>query len=254
MRTFGLIGYPLGHSFSKRYFAEKFSAEGISDARYELFPLEDIQEFPALLTRNPELRGLNVTIPHKQQVIPYLDELDETAARIGAVNVIKFADGKIIGYNSDYQGFMQALQHFYPCYSPSQALILGSGGASKAVQLVLEQLNIPFRVVARNPEAGQLHYSELSAEIMNSCALIVNTTPLGTFPHLDSCPPIPYEYLSSHHYLFDLVYNPEETLFMRKGLAKGAKVKNGYEMLCLQAEVAWQIWQGCQQAGAAFTD
>lgn len=242
MRKFGLIGYPLGHSFSKKYFKDKFAADGIPDASYELFELPDVNLFPDLLAQNPELCGLNVTIPYKEAIIPFLDAIEPAAAKIGAVNVLKFTSEGITGYNSDYQGFMQALQQFYPCYSPSQALVLGTGGASKAVQAALEFLEIPFRIVSRTPKNNELGYSQLTPEIVNASALIINTTPLGTHPDILAAPPIPYEYLSAHHYLFDLVYNPAETEFMKKGKAAGAKVKNGYEMLCLQAEVAWQIW------------
>lgn len=242
MREFGLIGLPLSHSFSKKYFTEKFAADRIPDAVYNLFELSSIAHFPDLLKQHPNLSGLNVTIPYKQAVIPFLDALDPIAARIGAVNVIKFQDGKLVGHNSDYQGFLQSLQEFYPCYSPSQALVLGSGGASKAVQLALESLNIPFRVVSREPLAGQLSYDQLSPTVVSGSALIINATPAGTFPANETCPPIPYDFLSPHHFLYDLVYNPEETLFLKRGKERGAKTKNGIEMLSLQAEVAWQIW------------
>ena len=242
MRRFGLIGYPLGHSFSEKYFNDKFKAEGITDATYQLFELPTISQFPELIAGQPDLKGLNVTIPHKESVIPYLNALDPVAARIGAVNVLKFTPAGIIGYNSDYQGFMQALQQFYPVSSFAQALILGTGGASKAVQAALDHLRIPFQVVSRNPAPNVLTYGELNEEIMAASTLIVNTTPLGTYPETKAAPDIPYHFLSSRHYLFDLVYNPAETLFMKKGQAAGANVTNGYAMLCLQAEAAWQIW------------
>jgi shikimate dehydrogenase len=242
MRKFGLIGFPLGHSFSKKYFTQKFAEEGISDAVYDLYELPDLTKLPELLARNPELCGLNVTIPYKQAIIPFLDELSPTAARIGAVNVIRISEGKLTGYNSDYEGFLQSLRMFYPQHSGSQALVLGSGGASKAVQAALENLSIPYRVVSRNPEAGELSYDHLTPEVMETCDLIINATPLGTFPEVDSCPPIPYQYLTFRHFLYDLVYNPSETLFMKKGKGAGAQVKNGAEMLQLQAEAAWQIW------------
>ena len=245
MRKFGLIGYPLTHSFSEKYFSEKFLAENITDAAYQLFELPEIHQFPNFLRTNSDLKGLNVTIPHKQAIIPFLDELDDMAARIGAVNVIKFSAGKLVGYNSDYLGFLQALKNFYPIGSATtQALILGNGGASKSVQAALDEINIPYQIVSRRSGIRQITYSGLTPEIIKASTLIINTTPLGTFPDIDQCPPIPYEHLSSQHYLFDLVYNPSETLFMRKGKANGAKVKNGYEMLCRQAEVAWQIWNG----------
>lgn len=242
MREFGLIGFPLRHSFSKQYFTEKFAAENIRDAVYNMFELPDISELPALIARYPNLAGLNVTIPYKQAIIAYLDELDETARKIGAVNTIKFKNGKLIGFNSDYQGFLQSLQGFFPCYSPSHAMVLGSGGASKAVQVALNTLEIPYKVVTRKPSENQVSYDQLTASCISSNALIINTTPVGTFPNTDAAPDIPYEFLSSHHYLYDLVYNPAETLFLKKGREHGAKTKNGMEMLSLQAEVAWQIW------------
>lgn len=236
------MGYRLGHSFSKNYFTEKFLADGIKDASYQLFELDSIDEFPRLLEKYPNLSGLNVTIPYKESVIPFLDGLEPAAAQIGAINVIKFEDGKLIGHNSDYQGFMQSLQNFYPCYSQSQALVLGTGGAAKAVMAALGYLNIDYRVVSRIKGENTLTYEELTPSIMSKVSLIINCTPVGTFPKVDEAPGIPYEHLSSHHYLYDLVYNPAETLFLRKGKEAGAKTINGYEMLCLQAEVAWQIW------------
>ncbi|WP_210466621.1 shikimate dehydrogenase family protein [Rufibacter roseolus] len=240
--VYGLVGYKLSHSFSQRYFTEKFLTEGIKDSVYHLFELDTIDEFLGLLQAHPNLKGLNVTIPYKEAVIPFLDSLDPAAARIGAVNVIKFEDGRLVGHNSDYQGFMQSLQHFYPCFPLSQALVLGTGGAAKAVIAALEYLNISYRVVSREKKPGLLTYGELTPGIMASVSLIVNTTPVGTFPKEDEAPTIPYELLSSHHYLYDLVYNPAETMFMKRGKEMGAKTINGYEMLCLQAEVAWQIW------------
>ncbi|MFC6996120.1 shikimate dehydrogenase family protein [Rufibacter roseus] len=240
--VYGLVGYRLSHSFSQKYFTDKFRAEGIVDSKYLLFELDSIQEFPQLLKNNLNLRGLNVTIPYKETIIPFLDELEPAAARIGAVNVIKFVDGKLVGHNSDYQGFMQSLQNFYPCYSQSQALVLGTGGAAKAVMAALEYLNIAYKVVSREKREGILTYQELTQSLMSSVSLIVNASPVGTYPKVEEAPNIPYHLLSSHHYLYDLVYNPAETLFMQKGKEQGAKTINGYEMLCLQAEVAWQIW------------
>ncbi|MGV3540230.1 MAG: shikimate dehydrogenase family protein [Rufibacter sp.] len=239
---YGLVGFKLSHSFSQTYFSDKFKAEGIEGSTYHLFELDAIDEFPQLIASHPNLKGLNVTIPYKESVIPFLDSLEPAAARIGAVNVIKFQNGKLIGHNSDYQGFMQSLQNFYHCYSQSQALVLGTGGAAKAVMAALEYLNISYKVVSRTKREGQLTYEELTPSLMSSVSLIVNASPVGTYPKADEAPAIPYELLSSHHYLYDLVYNPAETLFMKRGKEMGAKTINGYEMLCLQAEVAWQIW------------
>ena len=244
MRRFGLIGFPLTHSFSKKYFTSKFEKEGITDAVFELYELPEIAAFPELLIANPELEGLSVTIPHKQTILPFLDNIDPVAARIGAVNAIKISGGKLTGYNTDFVGFRDALKAFCPENSTLKALVLGTGGASKAVQAALEELQIGFLVVSRSPRQGQLGYGQLSPEIMAAHKLIINTTPLGTFPEVDTCPEIPYQFLVAQHYLFDLVYNPEETLFMKNGREKGAKTTNGYEMLVLQAEAAWQIWNG----------
>ncbi|MBK0401572.1 shikimate dehydrogenase [Adhaeribacter sp. BT258] len=242
MRRFGLIGYPLGHSFSGKYFTAKFLCEGITDAGYELFELPDIADFPAFLRQNPGLKGLNVTIPHKQTILPFLNEIDPVAAKIGAINTVKITNGKCTGFNTDYIGFRDSLQNFLQELTAVKALILGTGGASKAVQAALQELHIPFKIVSRNPENGQLSYAELGPEIMETHQLIINTTPLGTFPNTETCPEIPYQNLTAKHYLYDLVYNPEETLFMKNAMEKGAKTKNGYEMLVLQAEAAWQIW------------
>ena len=242
MNEYALIGYPLTHSFSEKYFTDKFIAENIPDSVYKLYELPAIAAFPALLKAHPQLKGLNVTIPYKESVIPFLDELDEDAAKIGAVNVIKFSQGKTKGFNSDYPGFMQSLQRFYPDYSAAKALVFGAGGAAKAVFAALDYLHIPYQVVTRHHQPGQLHYEDITPAIIASHTLLINTTPLGTYPDLHTCVPIPYEAISSHHYLYDLVYNPAETLFLQRGRETGAKTKNGYEMLCLQAEVAWQIW------------
>jgi shikimate dehydrogenase len=239
---YGLVGYKLTHSFSQKYFTDKFISEGIKDSQYHLFELDTIADFPALLKKYPTLKGLNVTIPYKEAIIPYLDELEPTAAKIGAINVVKFENGRLIGHNSDYQGFMQSLQNFYPCYSQSQALVLGTGGAAKAVMAALDYLNIGYKVVSRKKRPGMLTYQELTPSVMSVVSLIVNASPVGTYPRVDECPAIPYELLSGHHYLYDLVYNPAETLFLKRGQQMGAKTINGYEMLCLQAEVAWQIW------------
>ncbi|WP_337044712.1 shikimate dehydrogenase family protein [Emticicia sp. 17c] len=243
MNIYGLIGYPLGHSFSKQYFTEKFDKMGIAENNaYEKFELADIQDFPDLIRNQPDLRGLNVTIPHKQAVMPYLDGLDASAEKVGAVNVIKIGEGgKLIGYNSDYYGFKTSLEAFIPAGGALKALILGNGGAAKAVAAALKDLAIPFKVVSRTKSADTLTYDELAAELTNY-QLIVNSSPVGTYPKSDVCPDIPYELLTPEHYLYDLVYNPVQTLFLEKGQAKGAKIHNGLKMLHLQAEKAWEIW------------
>ena len=242
MRKFGLIGFPLTHSFSKQYFMRKFQEEQITDAIYELFPLQDISELPGLLAQNPELQGLNVTIPHKQTVIPYLTEVEEKAAKIGAVNVIRISEGKLKGFNTDYIGFRESLLQFLPENSIMKALVLGNGGAAQAVKAALEELQIPFRTVSRKANSGDLTYAEVTPEIIAKHHLLINTTPLGTFPEVENCPEIPYRFLTPQHFLFDLVYNPEETLFLKNARTQGAKTQNGYPMLVLQAEAAWQIW------------
>ena len=241
MKQYGLIGFPLSHSFSQKYFTYKFKAEQITDSYYQLFEISNIDQLPAIIRSHSDLCGLNVTIPYKQAVIPYLDELDPVTANIGAVNVIKFENGRLKGFNSDYQGFLQSLQIFYPGYSQAKALVLGTGGASKAVNAALEFLLVPFKVVSRSPQWEQLSYEQVTPDVLNEYSLIINTTPLGTYPHIETYPPIPYEALSDHHYLYDLVYNPEETVFLRQGKKAGAKTKNGYDMLCRQAEVDYQI-------------
>ena len=245
MQKYGLIGYPLGHSFSKNYFNQKFESENI-DATYLNFEIPNIKDLKTVLKDNPELNGLNVTIPYKEQVIPYLDDLDEDARLIGAVNVIKFTKGlfgkKLKGYNSDIIGFTQSIQ---PLLQPhhQKALILGTGGASKAVYHGLKNLGIESIFVSRTHKADDmLTYEELTPEIMAEYTIIVNCTPVGMFPKVDFCPNIPYELLTPNHLLYDLLYNPNVTLFMKKGEAQGAVVKNGLEMLLLQAFAAWEIW------------
>lgn len=243
MKTYGLIGFRLSHSFSKRYFTEKFQREGITDCAYENFQLETIQEFSSLLQTHPNLKGFNVTIPYKEEIIPLLNDLDPAAKEIGAVNVIKILpNGKLIGFNSDYYGFKNSLQTFIPKHINHKALVLGTGGAAKAVVTALIHMGIPYKYVSRHKNTQNLSYDELNESIMNEHSIIVNTSPLGMYPDVDSFPAIPYEYLSSKHYLYDLVYNPEETVFMKKGLDKGAQVINGLPMLIGQAEKAWEIW------------
>ncbi|MBB6611425.1 shikimate dehydrogenase [Pontibacter sp. Tf4] len=244
MQRYGLIGKKLGHSFSKRYFTEKFTREGITDAAYELYELPTIAGLPGLLQREPELVGLNVTVPYKEEVMPLLDELDEAAARIGAVNTIKITAGKTIGYNTDYIGFRASLERFYPAATQKgRALVLGTGGAAKAVCAALEDLHINYTILSRSPKPGQLMYQALTPELLQQYPLIINTTPLGMYPDTESCPDLPYEALTPQHYLYDLVYNPEETLFLKKGKEAGAQTINGLQMLHGQAEAAWLIWQ-----------
>ena len=247
MDKYGLIGYPLGHSFSVTYFNEKFQSENI-DAEYVNFEIPRIEDFMEVIDENPDLRGLNVTIPYKEQVIPYLDELDKDTAKIGAVNVIKIirqgkGKVKLVGYNSDIIGFTQSIEPLLrPCHR--QALILGTGGAAKAVYHGLENLGIKSVYVSRTKRSNDvLTYRELTPEVMAAHTVIVNCTPVGMYPKVDECPEIPYHLLTSDHLLYDLLYNPNETLFMKKGRMHGSAVKNGLEMLLLQAFAAWEIWQ-----------
>jgi shikimate dehydrogenase len=245
MKKYGLIGYPLGHSFSRNFFNEKFRSEDI-DAEYVNFEIPSIKDFPNVIQENANLQGLNVTIPYKQQVIPYLDELNEDARQIGAVNVIKVIrpeKGKVrlVGYNSDVMGFSGSIE---PLLEPRhrKALILGTGGASKAVDYGLRKLGLEVKFVSRRKQEGMLTYEELTPEVMDDYKVIVNCSPVGMFPHTEECPQIPYELLTPNHLLFDLIYNPDVTLFMKKGKERGAIVKNGLEMLLLQAFGAWNIW------------
>lgn len=242
MKVFGIIGYPLGHSFSQKYFTEKFLQLGITNCRYEVFPLEKINDFPLLLKNNTGLSGLNVTIPHKLDIIPFLNDCSHLPNGLTACNCIKISQGKLAGYNTDITGFEQSL---LPLLKPfhKKALVLGNGGAAEAVKFILHKLNIGYSIVSRALHAdSHLTYSGLNEEIIKDHLLIINTTPLGTYPKTDECPDIPYQYLTSKHYLFDLVYNPVKTLFLQKGEEKGAAIKNGYDMLVIQAEESWKIW------------
>ncbi len=239
MKNFGIIGYPLTHTFSPSYFNNKFKEEGL-DAFYDRHPLEDISEFLELIAQK-EFVGMNVTIPYKQSIIPFLDEIDLAAQKIGAVNTIKFINGKSIGYNTDAYGFEISLLDLIE--SPENidgALVLGAGGAAKAVSFVLEKLAIPYKLVSRS--IGDVRYNEIDKDMMQCHHLIINTTPLGMSPDVKSAPEIPYEWLNEKYFLYDLVYNPEKTIFLTEGLARGCKIKNGYDMLILQAEKAWDIW------------
>ncbi len=243
MNLYGLIGYPLGHSFSSQYFEEKFRKEGLNDSFFRLFPVEQVSQFPKLLAQNPSLKGLAVTIPHKQAIIPFLDELTEEVQAIGAVNCIQFKNGLLTGYNTDVIGFESSFSPLRQL-SHTKGLILGTGGASKAVQYIFKKLAIPYKLVSRlaNHEGGVITYTELNEKIMNEHQIIVNCSPLGMYPKEDDKPAIPYEYLGSLHYLYDLVYKPAETQFLLEGKKRGATVKNGFEMLIIQAEENWRIW------------
>jgi shikimate dehydrogenase len=243
VRKFGLIGYPLGHSFSKKYFSEKFVREGIQGCQFELYPIESISEFPQLMDRESSLEGLSVTIPYKEQVIPYLDALDPASAQIGAVNCIRIRAGRKTGFNTDYLGFKHSLQSWLGTEIPN-ALVLGTGGASKAVQQALRDLGTSYRIVSRNQIEGQLTYEDLrdQPEWLASHPLIINTTPLGTFPQVEDLPNIPLEQLHATHRVYDLVYNPPITRLMQECIARGGTAKNGQDMLELQAEAAWSIW------------
>jgi shikimate dehydrogenase len=245
-RTFGLIGHPLGHSFSRRFFSEKFAAEGIA-AEYLNFDIDSIDKLSDVLAQHSALAGLNVTIPYKQVVMPLLDEIDADAAAIGAVNVIKItrnADGTrhLKGYNSDIIGFTNSLRPMIDGRNLTDALVLGTGGASRAIVAGLHKLGVHTQLVSRKPADGVITYADLSAEVMKKHKIIVNTTPLGTSPNVDAAADIPYNYVSAEHVCFDLVYNPDVTKFMRLCAERGATVKNGLEMLHGQAIAAWRIW------------
>ena len=247
MKLYGLIGYPLGHSFSKKYFSEKFKREGIINCSYELFPIPSIKDLPSLISSNPFLKGLNVTIPYKQQVLEYVTEKTGAVKNIGAANTIKIEGDKLIAYNTDVIGFENSfVRKLKPPdnYRDKKALILGTGGSAKAIQYVLKKLGIEFLIVTRNhqPENGTINYSMIDETIMNDYNVIINCTPVGMYPNEDQCPDLPYQYLTEEHYLYDLVYKPEKTLFLKKGEQKGATIQNGYEMLTIQAEESWKIW------------
>lgn len=257
MKKYGLIGYPLTHSFSKKYFTDKFAKEGFEDREYELYPLQNLSDLPALINDTHDLCGLNVTVPHKIGVMFYLDKIDPAAREIDAVNCIKivnhqpveaFFSGELSsmkvrleGYNTDAFAFEASLKPLLKKHH-QKALILGNGGASRAVAYVLNKLNISYRLVSRRAIGKQLSYTQLTADVMKERLLIINTTPLGTAPDIEKCPDIPYELLTSKHLLYDLVYNPPETEFLKRGKEKGASIKNGLEMLHLQAEKSWEIW------------
>ncbi|HBF88757.1 MAG TPA: shikimate dehydrogenase [Bacteroidales bacterium] len=244
MDLYGLIGFPLAHSYSKRYFTEKFAKEGIS-ASYELFPIEDITKIHNIILQHHNLKGFNVTIPHKENIISFLDEIDSSAKDIGAINTVKVirsnSSVRLIGYNTDVYGFEKAFLSTHR-QNPTKVLVIGTGGSSKAVSYVLKKYNIDFKFVSRSKKENCLLYSELSDEILTEFNTIVNTTPVGMSPDILAFPAIPYEFISTEHTLFDLIYNPNETVFLKKGKERGAIVINGLDMLYFQAEKAFEIW------------
>lgn len=246
MKTYGLIGYPLGHSFSQKYFTDKFRREGLSEHQYLNFPIERVELLREFIDKDNTLIGLNVTIPYKRQVLNYLDERDEISLKIGAVNTIKIerTAGKIIlkGYNTDAYGFYHSLKPYLKKKHDS-ALILGTGGSSRAVAYVLEELGIHFMFISRNPkEKNQLSYMDLCGPVLYNFQIIINTSPVGMYPNVQNYPDIPYDFVTKDHIMFDLIYNPEETLFLKKGKERGAQTINGLKMLHLQAERSWEIW------------
>ena len=247
MKTYGLIGYRLGHSFSRNFFTEKFANENLPDHEYVNFELDSIEEFPSIFDGDKTICGLNCTIPYKQQIMPFIDEIDAEAAQVGAVNTVKITskDGKrhLMGFNTDVYGFENSLRPMLEA-KHRKALILGTGGASKAIKFLFDKMGIAYLSTTTKEEPGEkeIRYDQLTKELMNECLIVINATPLGTFPKVDTCPDIPYQFITKDHILFDLVYNPEETLFLKKGKEQGAKTKNGLEMLHLQAIRAWEIW------------
>lgn len=243
-KKFGLIGSTVSHSFSKSYFDEKFFREGLRDYHYELYSLPTIDDLKKLLAENPELAGLNVTIPYKEQVMKYLNTIDTTAQKIGAVNVIKIQNGKLSGYNTDSEAFFESLERWFPKIPNAKALILGTGGSSKAVQEALKRLSIAYELVSREKRKGQHTYESLEKDgsPISKANLIINTSPLGMSPETNSYPPINYDLLTPNHYIYDLIYNPARTLFLQKAEMRGAHIKNGLEMLHIQAEKSWAIW------------
>ncbi|MDZ4808121.1 MAG: shikimate dehydrogenase [Bacteroidota bacterium] len=243
MRLFGLIGYPLSHSFSEKYFTEKFEQEEITECRYNLFAIKTIDELPILLRNNPELEGLNITIPYKKQVLPFLNA-SNIPDGLDACNCINITGGKVVGYNTDVTGFEKSLKPLLKSYH-KKALILGNGGATAAVAFVLRKLGISFDIVSRKiHDNSTFIYKEIDKKVMEENTVIINTTPVGLYPNTEACPDIPYKFIGESHLLYDLVYNPAKTVFLQKGEENGATIKNGEEMLILQAEESWRIWNG----------
>lgn len=243
-KKFGLIGATVSHSFSKSYFDEKFFREGLRDYHYDLYSLPNIDELNKLLEENPELAGLNVTIPYKEQVLKFLSKIDSDAQKIGAVNVIKIKDGKLLGYNTDSDAFYESLEKWFPVVKNPKALILGTGGSAKAVQQALKKLSIQYELVSREKSKGQHTYESLEKDgtPISEANLIINTSPLGMSPNTNTCPPIDYDLLTPEHYVYDLIYNPARTLFLQKAEMRNSHIKNGLEMLHIQAEKSWAIW------------
>jgi shikimate dehydrogenase len=241
MKRFGLIGRTLKHSFSKTYFTKKFAENGLTDCVYDNFELKTIEAFPLLFSTHPDLRGLNVTIPYKEEVLPYLTSVNEVVQEIGACNCIKVEGRDLIGFNTDVVGFRNSLE---PKLKPhhTRALILGTGGAAKAIQYVMKQLGIEFKLISRSKTEDTFGYNDINEELLASYPLIINTTPLGMYPNVESAPAIPYRYITPEHFLYDIVYNPEKTVFLQEGEKQGAQICNGYEMLIGQAEESWRIW------------
>lgn len=242
MRKFGLLGKNISYSFSRNYFENKFENENIHNVSYENFDIPAIENFPVIVSEIKNLMGLNVTIPYKETIIPYLDKLDPTAKTIGAVNTIKITKkGLLKGYNTDYYGFKKSIKPLLK-KQHKKALVLGTGGASKAVAYALDKLGIKYRFVSRTPNDNALNYESLNKDLIASHLIIINCTPLGTFPNITNCPNIPYNFLTKDHILYDLIYNPEESQFLKNGIQKGCTVINGLKMLELQAEKSWKIW------------
>jgi shikimate dehydrogenase len=242
MKVYGLIGKNIDYSFSKKYFTERFTNTNASDCSYQNFDIDSVDDFPNVIAQNPDLMGLNVTIPYKETIIPFLDCLSKKATQIGAVNVIRFTKKrKLKGYNSDYYGFKKSLASILQPHH-QKALILGTGGASKAVALALKEMNIPYAFVSREAHENTITYERINATTFDNYQIIINCTPLGTSPNTKEFPPIPYQFFTEKHLAFDLIYNPEETQFLKKAKKKGALTKNGMDMLIFQAEKAWRIW------------
>lgn len=241
MKLYGLLGKTLKHSFSKAYFSKKFSEEHIDDCLYENFELANINELPALLRNNPGIKGLNITIPYKEEILPFLAYKNDIVSEINACNCIKITDGRLYGFNTDVIGFKRSLEKLLDPHH-NKALILGTGGSAKAVRFALESLGINYKNVSRTKSSFTITYDELDREIINSYLLIVNTSPIGMYPKIEEAPAIPYHLITPEHLLFDLTYNPDKTLFLKKGEEKGARISNGSEMLILQAEESWKIW------------
>ncbi|MEC5166009.1 shikimate dehydrogenase [Flavobacterium sp. PL11] len=242
LKRFGLLGKNISYSFSKGYFTDKFKGENFENCTYENFDIAEIDSFPEIIKNNLELTGLNVTIPYKETVLPFLDKLSKKAKLIGAVNTIKFTkEGKLKGYNTDYYGFKKSLEPLLEKHH-KKALILGTGGASKGVAFALKELKIPYTFVSREKKENAIDYNSINATIFDNYQIIINSTPVGTSPNVDLYPLIPYEYFTEKHIAFDLIYNPAETQFLKKAKKNGAQIKNGLDMLIFQAEKAWKIW------------